>query len=116
MIGKGYGLDLGAGSYFLLEGVGNLALGVPATAAGLGSFDYLTLVSAEELGVAHGQRRSLRPHRARDGRAPGDDPRHRFRLHRLPELFRRLLGLRRPPETAGATSEEERSSRAYRKA
>lgn len=51
VIGLGFGIDLGAGAYFLLEGVGNLALGVPATAAGLGSFDYLTLVSAKELGV-----------------------------------------------------------------
>jgi uncharacterized protein (TIRG00374 family) len=54
VIGKGYGVDLGVGGYFLLEGVGNLALGVPATAAGLGSFDYLTLVSAQELGVEPG--------------------------------------------------------------
>jgi uncharacterized protein (TIRG00374 family) len=51
VIGEAYGLDLSVGAYFLLEGVGNLALGVPATAAGLGSFDYLTLVSAQELGV-----------------------------------------------------------------
>ena len=47
----GFGIDLEAGAYFLLEGVGNLALGVPATAAGLGSFDYLTFVSARELDV-----------------------------------------------------------------
>jgi hypothetical protein len=52
IIGKAYGAELSAGGYFLLEGVGNLALGVPATAAGLGSFDYLTLVSAQELGVS----------------------------------------------------------------
>jgi hypothetical protein len=51
VIGEAYDIDLSAGGYFLLEGVGNLALGVPATAAGLGSFDYLTLVSAEQLGV-----------------------------------------------------------------
>jgi glycosyltransferase 2 family protein len=51
VVGKAYGADLSAGGYFLLEGVGNLALGVPATAAGLGSFDYLTLRSAQELGV-----------------------------------------------------------------
>jgi uncharacterized protein (TIRG00374 family) len=54
IVGKGFGVDLGVGGYFLLEGVGNLALGVPATAAGLGSFDYLTLVSAQELGVETG--------------------------------------------------------------
>jgi uncharacterized protein (TIRG00374 family) len=52
VIGEAYDIDLSAGGYFLLEGVGNLALGVPATAAGLGSFDYLTLVSAEQLGVS----------------------------------------------------------------
>ncbi len=52
VIGKGYGIDLGVGGYFLLEGIGNLALGVPATAAGLGSFDYLTLVSAQQLDVS----------------------------------------------------------------
>jgi uncharacterized protein (TIRG00374 family) len=51
IVGKGFGIDLEVGGYFLLEGVGNLALGVPATAAGLGSFDYLTLVSAQQLGV-----------------------------------------------------------------
>jgi uncharacterized protein (TIRG00374 family) len=51
VVGKAYGADLSVGGYFLLEGVGNLALGVPATAAGLGTFDYLTLISAEQLGV-----------------------------------------------------------------
>ena len=51
VVGEGFGIDLDAGAYFLLEGVGNLALGVPATAAGLGSFDYLTFVSARELDV-----------------------------------------------------------------
>ncbi len=51
VIGLGYGLDMSVGGYFLLEGIGNLALGVPATAAGLGSFDYLTLVASEQLGV-----------------------------------------------------------------
>jgi hypothetical protein len=34
----------------------------------------------------------------------------------FPSLFRRLFGLRRSSEAASATSEEERSSRAYRKA
>jgi uncharacterized protein (TIRG00374 family) len=52
IVGEAYGADLSPGAYFLLEGVGNLALGVPATAAGLGSFDYLTLVSAERLGMS----------------------------------------------------------------
>jgi uncharacterized protein (TIRG00374 family) len=52
IIGEAFGIDLSAGGYFLLEGVGNLALGVPATAAGLGSFDYLTLITAQELNVS----------------------------------------------------------------
>jgi uncharacterized protein (TIRG00374 family) len=40
LVGHAYDLDLEAGAYFLLEGIGNLALAVPATAAGVGSFDY----------------------------------------------------------------------------
>jgi len=51
LVGRAYHLDLGAGGYFLLEGIGNLALAVPATAAGLGSFDYLTLVAAKGIDV-----------------------------------------------------------------
>jgi glycosyltransferase 2 family protein len=51
LIGRAYDLDLEAGAYFLLEGIGNLALAVPATAAGLGSFDYLTLVAARGVDV-----------------------------------------------------------------
>ena len=54
VVGRAYHLDVGAGAYFLLEGIGNLALGVPATAAGLGSFDYLTFLSADALDVAKG--------------------------------------------------------------
>jgi uncharacterized protein (TIRG00374 family) len=51
-IGYGFHLDLALGGFLLLEGMGNLALGVPATAAGLGTFDYLTFLSAREIGVA----------------------------------------------------------------
>lgn len=51
LVGRAFGLDLDAGAYFLLEGIGNLALAVPATAAGLGSFDYLTLVAARGVEV-----------------------------------------------------------------
>jgi uncharacterized protein (TIRG00374 family) len=51
-IAHGFGLPLGVGGWFLLEGIGNLALAVPATAAGVGSFDYLTLLGARSLGVA----------------------------------------------------------------
>jgi glycosyltransferase 2 family protein len=46
-----FGLDLPVGAYFLLEGIGNLALAVPATAAGIGTFDYLTLVAAKGIDV-----------------------------------------------------------------
>jgi len=53
-IGHGFGLDVAVGGFLLLEGMGNLALGVPATAAGLGTFDYLTFLSAREIGVAPG--------------------------------------------------------------
>jgi glycosyltransferase 2 family protein len=46
IVGRAYGLDLGLGGYFLLEGIGNLALAVPTTAAGIGSFDYITFIAA----------------------------------------------------------------------
>ena len=51
-VGGGLGLEVGLGGYLALEGVGNLALAVPGTAAGIGSFDYLTLMTARSLGVA----------------------------------------------------------------
>jgi uncharacterized protein (TIRG00374 family) len=51
LVGRAYDLELEAGAYFLLEGIGNLALAVPATAAGLGSFDYLTLLAARGIDV-----------------------------------------------------------------
>ncbi len=47
----GFGLDLPLAAYFLLEGIGNLALAVPATAAGIGTFDYLTLLAAKGIDV-----------------------------------------------------------------
>ncbi len=46
-----FGLDLPVGAYFLLEGIGNLALAVPATAAGIGTFDYLTLLAAQGINI-----------------------------------------------------------------
>lgn len=52
LVGRAFGLDLGLGAYFLLEGIGNLALAVPATAAGIGSFDYLTYVAARGVDVS----------------------------------------------------------------
>jgi len=51
LVGRAYGLDLELGAYFLLEGIGNLALAVPTTAAGLGSFDYLTYLAAREIEI-----------------------------------------------------------------
>jgi hypothetical protein len=50
-VGVGLGLDAGLGGYLALEAVGNLALAVPGTAAGIGSFDYLTLMTARSLAV-----------------------------------------------------------------
>lgn len=47
----GFQLNLPVGAYFLLEGIGNLALAVPATAAGIGTFDYLTLLAAKGIDV-----------------------------------------------------------------
>ena len=46
IVGHAFDLDLELGAYFVLEGIRNLALAVPATAAGIGSFDYLTLLAA----------------------------------------------------------------------
>jgi uncharacterized protein (TIRG00374 family) len=55
IVGQAFELDIGVGGYFLLEGVGNLALAVPATAAGIGTFDYLTLVAAKGIDVPTGK-------------------------------------------------------------
>jgi uncharacterized membrane protein YbhN (UPF0104 family) len=46
-----FDLGLPVGAYFLLEGIGNLALAVPATAAGIGTFHYLTLLAAKGVDV-----------------------------------------------------------------
>ena len=51
IVGWAYGLDTGPGAYFLLEGVANLALAIPAAAAGIGTFDYLTLVAAQSIDI-----------------------------------------------------------------
>jgi len=51
IVGWAYGLDTGPGAYFLLEGVANLALAIPAAAAGIGTFDYLTLVAAQAIDI-----------------------------------------------------------------
>jgi uncharacterized membrane protein YbhN (UPF0104 family) len=52
VIAHAFGLRLGVGGAFLLEGIGNLALAVPATAAGAGTFDYLTLLGTKSVGLA----------------------------------------------------------------
>lgn len=54
-VGAGLGVDLGLGGLLAVEGVGNLALAVPATAAGTGSFDYLTLEAARGVAVPREQ-------------------------------------------------------------
>jgi uncharacterized protein (TIRG00374 family) len=51
IVGQAFDLDLPVGAYFLLEGIGNLALAVPATAAGIGTFDYLTLLAAKGVDI-----------------------------------------------------------------
>jgi uncharacterized protein (TIRG00374 family) len=51
LVGWAYDLDAGIGAYFLLEGVANLALAIPAAAAGIGTFDYLTLVTAQGIDI-----------------------------------------------------------------
>ena len=51
IVGRAYDIEIGIGGYFLLEGIGNLALAVPATAAGIGTFDYLTLIAAKGIDV-----------------------------------------------------------------
>jgi uncharacterized protein (TIRG00374 family) len=51
IVGQAFDLEIGVGAYFLLEGIGNLALAVPATAAGIGTFDYLTLLAAKGVDV-----------------------------------------------------------------
>lgn len=51
LVGRAFDLDLRLGAYFLLEGIGNLALAVPTTAAGLGSFDYITYLAARDVAI-----------------------------------------------------------------
>jgi len=51
LVGRAFNIEIGIGAFFLLEGVGNLALAVPATAAGIGTFDYLTLIAAKGIDI-----------------------------------------------------------------
>lgn len=52
VLAPAFGLHLSLGGAFLLEGIGNLALAVPATAAGVGTFDFLTLLGTKSVGLA----------------------------------------------------------------
>jgi hypothetical protein len=50
-LAHGFDLELGPGSILLLVGVGNLALAVPAAAAGIGTFELVTLAGARGVGA-----------------------------------------------------------------
>jgi uncharacterized membrane protein YbhN (UPF0104 family) len=50
-LARGFHLQLTLGALFLLVGAGNLALAVPGTAAGLGSFELVTLAGAHGVGL-----------------------------------------------------------------
>jgi uncharacterized membrane protein YbhN (UPF0104 family) len=50
-LARGFHLDVSFAALLLLVGAGNLALAVPGAAAGLGSFELLTLASAHAIGL-----------------------------------------------------------------
>lgn len=50
-LARGFHLTLSVGALLLLVGAGNLALAVPGTAAGLGSFELVTLAGAHGIGL-----------------------------------------------------------------
>ena len=50
-LAHGFGLGLSLGALLLLVGAGNLALAVPGVAAGLGSFELVTLAGAHGIGL-----------------------------------------------------------------
>ena len=50
-LARGFHLDVSIGPLLLLVGAGNLALAVPFTAAGLGSFELVTLAGAHGIGL-----------------------------------------------------------------
>jgi glycosyltransferase 2 family protein len=50
-LAHGFHLDMSFGALLLLVGAGNLALAIPGTAAGLGSFELVTLAGAHGIGV-----------------------------------------------------------------
>jgi uncharacterized membrane protein YbhN (UPF0104 family) len=47
-VARGFDLDVSLAATLLLVGAGNLALAVPGAAAGLGSFELVTLAGAHE--------------------------------------------------------------------
>jgi glycosyltransferase 2 family protein len=51
VLAHGLGIHLGLAAVLLVAGVGSLALVVPATAAGIGTFDYLVLVAVGTVGL-----------------------------------------------------------------
>src|SRR4051812_23311417 len=50
-LARGFDLHISFGALLLLVGVGNLALAIPGTAAGVGSFELVTLAGAHGIGV-----------------------------------------------------------------
>src|SRR5581483_4121254 len=50
-LAHGFGLDVSLATILLLVGAGNLALAVPGAAAGLGSFELVTLAGAHGIGL-----------------------------------------------------------------
>jgi uncharacterized membrane protein YbhN (UPF0104 family) len=50
-LARGFHLDMSVGMVLLLVGAGNLALAVPGAAAGLGSFELITLAGAHGIGA-----------------------------------------------------------------
>jgi uncharacterized membrane protein YbhN (UPF0104 family) len=53
-LARGFHLHLTIGALLLLVGAGNLALAIPGTAAGLGSFELVTLAGAHGIGLGGG--------------------------------------------------------------
>jgi glycosyltransferase 2 family protein len=54
-LARGFHLDVSFAALLLLVGAGNLALAVPGAAAGLGSFELLTLAGAHAIGLGGGE-------------------------------------------------------------
>src|SRR3954447_25819069 len=50
-LAHGFHLDVSLATVLLLVGAGNLALAIPGTAAGLGSFELVTLAGAHGVGA-----------------------------------------------------------------